>query len=804
MADRLTEKAQKALRLGAEIASSLGHIYLGSEHLLWGLAGVPDSVAGQVLQAGGITPQAIEGCILRTHGRGAETTSTPEPTPRSKRILQLAGELAIRLNHSYIGTEHILMAIIAEGENDGVHYLILLGASPQELYAQCLRAVGNGDSDVAFSGSEVHGKKKGRREIEKYTVNLTEAAKKGRLDPVIGRQKEIERVMEILSRRTKNNPVLIGEPGVGKTAIAEGLASAISENTVPETLRGKQLLSLNLSNLVAGTKYRGDFEERIKNLLEEIKTDGQIILFIDELHTLIGAGASEGAVDAANILKPALARGEIRVIGATTTTEYRKYIEKDAALERRFQPVTVEQPSEEDAIAILFGLRDRYEAHHKVQITDDAIKAAVQLSARYISDRFLPDKAVDLMDEACSKVRLQLFTAPPELKELETSLQTIKKEKEAAVTSQNFERAAKLRDEEKQLQLKLKEKKQQWNDQSHHPAGQVTEQEIAQIVSRWTGVPVTRLTHAEGARLMQLKEELQQRVMGQEEAIDQIVRAIKRGRLGISDPVRPIGSFLFLGPTGVGKTELCKALAESLFGSEDAMIRLDMSELMEKHAVAKLIGAPPGYVGYEEGGQLTDRVRTKPYSVVLFDEIEKAHPDVFHLLLQILEEGHLTDAQGRRVSFRQCVVILTGNIGADQLAQKQITMGFGGDHGQKAAKDRVMAEAKKTFRPELINRLDGVIIFDRLGVEQLAQIAEKLLNRLRDRLKKQNINLAWNESVVQKLASTSMDEAYGARPLRRNITTWIEDPLSDLLLKGDLKNDASVHLDWSGDHLQIV
>ena len=800
-----TQKANEALNLAIDSAGELGHTYIGSEHILLGLLKEGSGLAYDLLQQRGVTAEDFEARLIEQIGQGVRSELTPNDfTPRSKRILEIAIAQARALGHNYVGTEHILMAILREGESYGLRFLTSFGVSASELYQSCLASMGGGETAgsgaVRGQGAASTGGKQGSGHggagtpnLDQFARDLTQMARDKQIDPVIGRQQEIERVVQILSRRTKNNPVLIGESGVGKTAIAEGLAQKIVDGEVPETLKGKRLLSLDLTSMVAGTKYRGDFEERIKKAIEEVRNAGNIILFIDELHTIIGAGAAEGAVDAANILKPALARGEIQVIGATTVEEYRKHIEKDAALERRFQPVMVNEPSPEDAVLILKGLRDRYEAHHKIRIPDEAIEAAVKLSARYITDRHLPDKAIDLIDEAASRVRLRAYTATPDIKALEEKIKALTLEKEAAVNAQDFERAAKLRDEEKELQEKLDNEKHAWETDGATNRQAVTENDIAEIVSSWTGIPVKTLGEEESERLLRLEETLHERIIGQEEAVTAVAKAIRRGRVGLKDPKRPIGSFIFLGPTGVGKTELCKALAESLFGDENAMIRLDMSEYMEKHSVSRMVGSPPGYVGYEEGGQLTEKIRRKPYSVVLFDEIEKAHPDVFNMLLQILEDGILTDSQGRRVDFRNTVIIMTSNIGARLISERKANLGFttsddkSGERDMAKIREDVMGELKKAFRPEFLNRVDDIIVFHRLSEENIRDIAKLMLRQLQKRVADLGINLTFSDAVIQKIADEGFDPVYGARPLRRAIQSKIEDTLSEAMLEGKVK-----------------
>ncbi len=792
-----TSKANDALNLAINSAEQLGHTYVGSEHLLLGLLRIASGVAFSVLNKNGVDAEKIEELIKKEIGRGNTTRLSPDYfTPRAKNVLETAMSGCSSMGKKYVGTEHLLLGILSEGDNYAIRFLKAVGADINAITNEILQASGighNADYMSESQSNEAYGTKS--ETLQKFGTDLTKEAKNGKLDPVIGRETEIERVIQILCRRTKNNPCLIGEPGVGKTAVAEGLAQKIAEGNVPDILQNKRLFTLNLTGMVAGTKYRGDFEERIKAVIDEVTKSKNIILFIDEVHTLVGAGSAEGATDAANILKPALARGEFQLIGATTISEYRKNIEKDSALERRFQPVTVNEPTEEDSILILKGLRDKYEAHHKVAITDEAITAAVKLSSRYISDRFLPDKAIDLIDEAASRVRLNSSVLPEELKDLEEKIANTEIEKDEAINSQEFERAATLRDEENRLKQQLREEKEKWQNKNNHSDGEVTEENIAEIVSLWTGVPVAQLTEEESSRLLRLEEELHNRIVGQNEAVTAIAKAIRRGRVGLKDPKRPIGSFIFLGPTGVGKTELCKALAESMFGSENMMIRLDMSEYMEKHTVSRLVGSPPGYVGFEEGGQLTEKVRRNPYSVVLFDEIEKAHPDVFNMLLQILEDGILTDSQGRKVDFKNTVIIMTSNVGARKITDKKISFGFGESSssvGEESVKEQVMTELKSTFRPEFLNRVDDIIVFTKLQISEIEQIAEKMLSNLNTRLKGLNITLECDESVKKALAEIGFDAVYGARPLRREIQNKIEDALSEKILDGSIKNGDNV------------
>lgn len=787
-----TEKANKALNLAVEAAQNLGHDYIGSEHLMLGLLQEGSGVAYTVLSKLGVTAEGYEKLIRERIGSGPATELTPDSfTPRTKQILQVAAMAGARLHNAYVGTEHLLIAIMQDESCYAIRFLKILGVDPDRVVTELSTLLSN----TAFSGQEAghaghrEGKPNGKA-LEQFGRDLTQLAAEGKIDPVIGRQTEIERVVQILSRRTKNNPVLIGEPGVGKTAVAEGLALKIHAGDVPETLKNKRLVSLDLTGMVAGAKYRGDFEERIKAAIDEVKADGNVILFIDELHTIIGAGSAEGSADAANILKPALARGDFQVIGATTINEYRKHIEKDAALERRFQPVTVGEPTEEEAVEILKGLKDRYEAHHKVQITDSSIDAAVKLSARYIADRFLPDKAIDLVDEAASRVRLRTFTAPEDLQDLEKQIKDAEIDKAAAINSQDFERAASLRDKQKELQEQLEKAKDEWAAKNERSNSVVTPEDIADIVSMWTGVPVSQLTEEESQRLLRLEGTLHQRVIGQEEAVTAIAKAIRRGRVGLKDKNRPIGSFIFLGPTGVGKTELCKALAEAMFGDEKAMVRFDMSEYMEKHTVSRLVGSPPGYVGFDEGGQLTEAVRRKPYSVVLFDEIEKAHPDVFNILLQILEDGRVTDSQGKTVDFKNAVIIMTSNVGARLITEKQNTLGFTQSSGEskdfEKIKELVMGELKNLFKPEFLNRVDDIIVFHKLTKEDTAQITEKMLETLKSKLAEMEIALDFTPEAVAALAEKGYDPLYGARPLRRVIQSEIEDTVSERMLEGSV------------------
>ena len=790
-----TEKANNAINLAIESAQDMGHTYIGSEHILLGLLKNADGAAYTVLDKCGANADTLENLIKQEIGTGSETKLSPDDfTPRVKRILQTAIIQAGRMGHNYVGTEHILIALIADGDSYAVRFLQSTGIHTNDIVKSLNETLGSAESENDFSdNSENKPKNSNTKMLDKFGRDLTEIAKKGGIDPVIGRQNEIERVIQILSRRTKNNPCLIGEPGVGKTAVAEGLALKIVSGDVPEPLKNKRIVALDLTSMIAGTKYRGDFEDRISSAIDEVKKAGNVILFIDELHTIIGAGSAEGSADTANILKPSLARGDFQVIGATTINEYRKYIEKDAALERRFQPVTVGEPTEEEAVLILRGLRDRYEAHHKVKITDEAIDTAVKLSSRYIADRFLPDKAIDLVDEAASRVRLRAYTAPDDLQDIENKIKSLEKEKAEAVNNQDFEHAAAIRDEEKKLRTELEDKKKIWQEKNEHKNGEVTSEDIAEIVSSWTGVPVVQLTQEESQRLLKLEDILHERIVGQNEAVTAVSKAIRRGRVGLKDPNRPVGSFIFLGPTGVGKTELCKALAQAMFGDENAMIRFDMSEFMEKHTVSKLIGSPPGYVGYDEGGQLTEMVRRKPYSVLLFDEIEKAHPDVFNMLLQILDEGRLTDSQGRHVNFRNTVIIMTSNVGARLITEKQSSLGFFGgeekaDNDNAKIREAVLGELKKLFKPEFLNRVDDTIVFNKLTENDIQAIAKNLLKNLKKRLNDLDIKAEFDDSAVEAVAKAGFDEIYGARPLKRAIQSNIEDAISEKMLDGSIKS----------------
>ncbi|MBL3649886.1 ATP-dependent protease ATP-binding subunit ClpC [Bacillus vallismortis] len=794
MFGRFTERAQKVLALAQEEALRLGHNNIGTEHILLGLVREGEGIAAKALQALGLGSDKIQKEVESLIGRGQEMSQTIHYTPRAKKVIELSMDEARKLGHSYVGTEHILLGLIREGEGVAARVLNNLGVSLNKARQQVLQLLGSNETGSSATGTNSNAN---TPTLDSLARDLTAIAKEDSLDPVIGRSKEIQRVIEVLSRRTKNNPVLIGEPGVGKTAIAEGLAQQIINNEVPEILRDKRVMTLDMGTVVAGTKYRGEFEDRLKKVMDEIRQAGNIILFIDELHTLIGAGGAEGAIDASNILKPSLARGELQCIGATTLDEYRKYIEKDAALERRFQPIQVDQPSADESIQILQGLRDRYEAHHRVSITDDAIEAAVKLSDRYISDRFLPDKAIDLIDEAGSKVRLRSFTTPPNLKELEQKLDEVRKEKDAAVQSQEFEKAASLRDTEQRLREQVEDTKKSWKEKQGQENSEVTVDDIAMVVSSWTGVPVSKIAQTETDKLLNMESILHSRVIGQDEAVVAVAKAVRRARAGLKDPKRPIGSFIFLGPTGVGKTELARALAESIFGDEEAMIRIDMSEYMEKHSTSRLVGSPPGYVGYDEGGQLTEKVRRKPYSVVLLDEIEKAHPDVFNILLQVLEDGRLTDSKGRTVDFRNTILIMTSNVGASELKRNKY-VGFNVQdetQNHKDMKDKVMGELKRAFRPEFINRIDEIIVFHSLEKKHLTEIVSLMSDQLTKRLKEQDLSIELTDAAKAKVAEEGVDLEYGARPLRRAIQKHVEDRLSEELLRGNIHKGQHIVLD---------
>ena len=816
--NRFTQKAQHTLNRSLEMARELGHTYIGSEHILLALSAETDSVASKLLEKYGVTPDSIRDSIIEMTGTGTPGyVSSLDMTPRTKKIIESSSYESMRHGQGYIGTEHLLLALLGESDCVAVKILIELGVGVEELKGSIEEFLGEMYSGSRQGSDEARGREtshskeskrsniKGAPNLSNYGRDLTALAREGKIDPIIGRDKETERVIQILSRRTKNNPCLIGEPGVGKTAVVEGLAQKIVDGNVPETLKGKTIVALDISSMIAGAKYRGEFEERLKGVMSEVAKDPSIILFIDEIHTIIGAGAAEGAVDAANIIKPALARGEMQVVGATTISEYRAHIEKDAALERRFQSVMVNEPTAEESVLILKGLRDKYEAHHKLKITDEAIEAAVTLSKRYIPDRFLPDKAIDLIDEAASRIRISTFTSPPDLKDAEEKLKSLSHDKEEAIGSQDFERAAKLRDEEKKLRAEYDEKKNEWeksNDRSGHA---VTESDIADIVTQWTGIPVSRLMEEESDKLMKLEELLKSKVIGQDRAIEAISKAIRRGRIGLKNPNRPIGSFIFIGPTGVGKTELTKALADVMFGDPGAMVRLDMSEYMEKHSVSKLIGSPPGYVGFEEGGQLTEKIRRKPYSVVLFDEIEKAHPDVFNIMLQVLEDGILTDSQGRKVDFKNTIIIMTSNAGASSLQNTSRPLGFvtsdAGEDEKKQQDESIMNALKATFRPEFLNRVDDIIIFSKLTHENICRIAELMLGEVTKRVKDIGIELGFDSSVTELVAKEGFDPVYGARPLRRAIVRMVEDTFSTEMLEGKIKAGDKIYAKAENDKI---
>ena len=799
MTYKFTNRAAKALEIANELAIELNHNYIGTEHLLYGLIAEGTGVASQVLEMQNLTPEKVLEEIEMLIGRGNEDTNVEETigfTPRTKRVIENAFKEAKRLDSEYIGTEHMLIGIMKEGDSVAVRIMLDLNINPQKIYNEIIKLVSE-DENINLNSKQANNKNIGSFNqtptLNQFGTDLTKQAGEGKLDPVIGRTEEIQRVVQILSRRTKNNPCLIGEPGVGKTAVVEGLAEKIIAGDVPETLKNKRVVNVDISSMVAGAKYRGDFEERIKKSLAEVKKVGDVILFIDEIHTIVGAGSAEGAVDAANILKPLLARGEVQVIGATTLNEYRKYIEKDAALERRFSPVNVGEPTPDETVEILEGIRDKYEAHHNVKITKEAIESAVKLSVRYINDRFLPDKAIDLVDEAASRVKMRNYTRPDSIKKLEDKVLSIDKEKEEAVRVQDFEKAANLRDKENETKKKLEKEKQKWEDRNTKSVSVLTEEDIADVISSWTGIPVKKLTQDENEKLKNLEKTLHERVIGQNESVEAVAKAIRRGRVGLKDPNRPIGSFLFLGPTGVGKTELSKALAETLFGNENAMIRIDMSEYMEPHSVSKLIGSPPGYVGFDEGGQLTEKIRRKPYSVILLDEVEKAHPDVMNMLLQILDDGRLTDAQGRTVNFKNTVIIMTANIGARLITDKNM-LGFSNNNNKneetqkeyETIKKDVMGELKKQFRPEFINRIDEIIVFHKLNNEDIRKIMDIMLNQLISRLKEQEIDIEIDESVKKLLIEKGVDIKYGARPLKRTIQNILEDKIAEAMLDGKI------------------
>ena len=813
MMQRFTDDAQRVLSLAQEAALELGHDYVGTEHVLIGLTKVKNGVAAKALEELGLVTEDIFEAVEEHVGRGNKKATSIYMTPRVKHVLELAIQVANQMNHNYVGTEHILLGLLSDGSGVAVAILRAMNIRSNDV-VEAIRSILGSNKGSNNGGQEGINSNNDLGELSDFATDLNESAKQGKIDPVIGRDTEIQRVIQILSRRTKNNPVLIGEPGVGKTAIAEGLAQRIVTDNVPEILLNKRIISLSIGSMLAGAKYRGEFEERLKKAIDEVQQHDDMIIFIDEIHTLVGAGATEGAMDAANILKPALARGEFQVIGATTLDEYKKYIEKDAALERRFQPVQVGEPNEEDALEILKGLRDRYEAFHKAKITDEALTAAVSLSSRYITDRFLPDKAIDVVDEAASKVRMKVFSAAPDVKALEDRLNTVKKEKEAAVTSQDFEKAAELRDEEQSLLKEIGDKKSIAKEKSDQKLI-VTEEDIAAVVAQWTGIPVAKIAEEESATLLHLEEELHKRVVGQDEAVTAVAKAVRRARAGLKDPKRPIGSFLFLGPTGVGKTELARALASSLFGDESAMIRLDMSEYMEKHTVSRLVGAPPGYVGYEEGGQLTDAVRRKPYSVILLDEVEKAHADFFNILLQVLDDGRLTDSQGRTVDFRNTVIIMTSNLGAKALHKNSPELGFlaakksdfNVDENKeiefKEAKKSVMDAVKRHFRPEFLNRIDEMIVFHPLTGEDLKEIVTILMSDVTKRLGERDLQLEITPEAMKLLVKEGSDFTMGARPLKRAIQRLIEDPVSDLILKGDAKEGKIIKVDAKDNDLVV-
>ncbi|OWZ84529.1 ATP-dependent Clp protease ATP-binding subunit [Natranaerobius trueperi] len=807
---RFTQRAQKVMALSQEEAKRLKHNYIGTEHLLLGLIREGEGIAAKTFVNLGVDLNEVRGEVENLVQTGeVEQKGNVGYTPRVKTVIELSTEEARKMGHNYIGTEHLLLGLIREGEGIAAKVLQELGLDLNRAREEVLKIIGGGQyhqhKPQQNFGQHNNSKMRGDKTptLDNFGRDLTKLSEEGKLDPVIGRKKEIERVIQVLSRRTKNNPCLIGEPGVGKTAIAEGLAQKIIDGQVPKILENKRVVTLELSAVVAGTKYRGEFEERLRKLIDELTESGEVIIFIDEIHTMIGAGAAEGAIDASNILKPALAKGELQCIGATTLDEYRKYIEKDSALERRFQPVTVDEPTKDATVEILKGLRDRYEAHHRVQITDGALEASVKLSDRYITDRFLPDKGIDLIDEAASNVKLKTNTAPPDMRKLEEELEEIEKEKEAAVKSQDFEQAAKLRDKEQEIKDELEDLEKRWEKKQLSDEAQVTEEDIARIVSDWTGIPVERLTEEETQKLLKMEEVLHERVVGQDEAVESVSNAIRRARSGLKDPKRPIGSFIFLGPTGVGKTELARALADVLFGEEDAMIRIDMSEYMEKHTVSRLVGSPPGYVGYDEAGQLTEKVRKRPYSVVLFDEIEKAHPEVFNTLLQVLEDGRLTDAKGRTVDFRNTAIIMTSNVGAN-LIRNESRVGFKTETSEdsyKEMKDNVMSELKTSFRPEFLNRIDEVIVFHALEKEHLVEIVDLMLNELQERMAEFNMNLEFTDQAKKFLSDQGYDPTYGARPLRRVIQKQVEDVLSEKMLSGEFKHGETVQVDLEDDKL---
>ncbi len=812
MTYKFTNRAQNVLEIANQIAIELGHNYIGTEHILYGLVKDEKGVAAKVLENQDVTPkkvlEEIEELIGREENSAEDTVGF---TPRTKRVIENAFREAKKIGSDYIGTENLLMGIMREADSIAVRILLDLQVNPQKLYNEMIKLLNEEQNDAKIGGektSKANGSYNSTPTLNQFGTDLTKRAREGKLDPIVGRKEEMERVIQILSRRTKNNPCLIGEPGVGKTAAVEGIAERIVAEDVPEMLKNKRLVSIDISGMVAGAKYRGDFEERIKKALAEVKKAGDVILFIDEIHTIVGAGAAEGAIDAANILKPLLTRGEIQLIGATTLNEYRKYIEKDAALERRFSPVIMQEPSAEDTIKILEGIRDKYEAHHNVQITKQAIEAAVELSVRYINDRFLPDKAIDLIDEAASSIRMRKYSRPEDLKKLEESINDIQAQKEEAIKMQEFEKAASLRDKLKEKNEKLKKEQEKWKEKNTKSLSTLTREDIAEVIARWTKIPVKKISQDENEKLKNLEETLHKRVIGQEEAVSAVAKAIRRGRVGLKDPNRPIGSFLFLGPTGVGKTELSKALAEALFGDENAMIRIDMSEYMEGHSVSKLIGSPPGYVGFDEGGQLTEKIRRKPYSVILFDEIEKAHPDVMNMLLQILEDGRLTDSQGRTVNFKNSVIIMTSNVGA-RFITEQKTLGFVNKEAQEEQKEyenikkSVTDELKKEFRPEFINRIDEIIVFHKLTQNDIKDILEIMLKQVENRLKEQNYKIEISDDVKEYLSKKGVDKAYGARPLRRTIQSELEDKLAEAILDGKLTTRKKAKVKLEEDKIVI-
>lgn len=803
--DRFSERAKNALELAQKATEELGRGYIGSEHILLGLVREGGGVAARVLREAGIDSRLIHDLIVRNSGNGTRGEVPVQGlTPRAKRVIEIAVMEANRLGHGYIGTEHLLLGILREHESVAARLLLITGADLNKLYTDIINVFKNvyrnGEYRTAGTPVAAGGRRKTEdtKTLDQYSRDLTDAAAEGTIDPVIGRENEIQRVIQILSRRTKNNPVLIGEPGVGKTAIAEGLAQRIVAGDVPETLRSKRIVLLDLSSMVAGTKYRGEFEERIKTAIEEVHKSGDIILFVDEMHTIIGAGAAEGAIDAANIIKPALGRGDLQIIGATTLNEYRKYVEKDAAFERRFQPVTVNEPTQEESVRILKGLRDKYEAHHKLKITDEAIEAAVSMSSRYINDRYLPDKAIDLIDEASSRVRMDNLKLPPDIKELENQKEALAKEKEEAVQTQDFERAARFRDSEKELDKVIETARQNWENIKSGILGSVGKDDIATVVALWTGIPVTSITQDESERLLKLEESLHKRVVGQSDAVTAVSKALRRGRVGLKDPKRPIGSFLFLGPTGVGKTELCKALAEAMFGDENALIRVDMSEYMDKHTTSKLIGSPPGYVGYDDGGHLSEKVRRRPYSVLLFDEIEKAHEDVFNIMLQMLDDGRLTDSQGRRVDFKNTVIVMTSNAGARNIIEKRAKLGFNisvQDDGKaefETMRESVMEDVKKLFKPEFLNRIDEIIVFHKLSKENIKEICAKMLDTVKDRMEALGVHMLVDETAIELLSEKGFDPIYGARPLRRTIQNEVDDAVAEMLLESKIKSGDTI------------